>query len=315
MFLLIGKAREEIRRALGELLRDNEAPISSFYSENFSVDHFFQEVETLPFLSQKKVVIIHELDQISEVGVEAIRHYLEKPSPWISLYLIAHELDRQNKLVTLVEKKGKVLRFKEEKPWEKEKRLAEWLMAEAKRENLRLSLQAATALVQGVDHQMLKSELDKLICLAHTRGEITLEDISLLSTPVHHETLWHLGDALFTKATSKALEIGRILLEEGMTIFPLLASLRTQFITGIEILTSPAEAAKKFPYLKGGLLDKKLQMFKKYGKAQLNQGALLIFETEVKAKNSSADPLLLLELLIVKLTHDTLSSPQLALAT
>jgi DNA polymerase III subunit delta len=301
MHLIIGKDKEEVRRALSALLREVETPITSFYPENFSINAFFQEVETLPFLAQRKAVVVHDLDQLPMEGGEAIRRYLEKPNSRVSLYLTAGELAPQSKLAKLAEKTGQVRRFKEEKPWEKEKRLAGWLMEEAKREGVRLSSQTATALVQGVDHQMLQTELDKLICFAFGKQEITLEDISMLSTPVHRETFWQLGEALVTLATPRALTIGKSLLEEGVAIFPLLASLRSQFITGIEILSDAKEAAKKFPYLKGNLLEKKMQMFKKYGKERLQRAVLLIFEAEVKAKNSSADPALLLELLIVKL--------------
>jgi DNA polymerase III subunit delta len=148
---------------------------------------------------------------------------------------------------------------------------------------------------------MLKTELDKLICFAGERQEITIEAISLLSTPVHNETLWQLGEAIFTLATQRAFEIGRSLLEEGMSIFPLLANLRSQFTNGMEILSLGGEAVKKFPYLKGNLLEKKVQMFKKYGNGRLQQGVLLLFDTEVKAKNSAVDPPLLLELLLAKL--------------
>lgn len=312
MHLIVSKDKEEIRQTLSSLLQALTLPTIAFYPENFSVDAFVQEVETLPFLSPKKIVIIHELDQLPEEGREAILRYAEKPSHWIDLFLTALELPSQSKLSKLIEKQGKVLRFKEEKPWEKEKRLAEWVTEEAKKMHARLSPQAARALVQSVDHPSLKCELDKLICFAYGRPEITVEDISLICTPMHHETLWQLGDALFMLATTRALEIGRALLEEGMAIFPLLASLRSQFTTGMNILSAGSEAAKQFPYLKGNLLEKKLTLFKKYGKERLRRGILQIFETEVKAKNSSVDPPLLLEILIIKLTHDFIPTPQLA---
>lgn len=305
MHLIVGKDSEEVRRALANLLREQEAPVTSLYSENFTVDGFCQEVETPPFLSKKKSVVVHGVDQLTEEGREALRRYLERPSPWISLYLTAEALTPQSKIAKLVEKGGKVLRFKEEKPWEKEKRLADWLVQEAQREGIRLTLQTATRLVQGIDAQMLRTELDKLICFVGERKEITPEDISLISTPAPHETLWQLGDALFACETAKALTIGKILLNEGMAIFPLLANVRSQCTTGVGILEAAqqGEVAQKYPYLKGQLLDKKLKVLKKYGRERLQRAMLLIFETEVKAKNSAADPSLLLEILIVKLTH------------
>lgn len=311
MQLIVSKDKEEIRRALSSLLND-QMPITSFYPDNFSVEAFFQEVETLPFLSQKKIVVVHELDQLSVEGIEAIKRYLEKPNEWISLFLTAEEMSPQSKLVKLVENKGKVLRFKEEKPWEKEKRLAAWLVEVAKKEGVKLDSLAALALVQGSQSESLKCELDKLICFTHLKGQIRVEDISLLCTLVHQETLWQLAEALFDGAAGRALEIGRALVEEGMAIFPLLASLRTQFSTGVEILTAGADAPKKFPYLKGNLLEKKLQLLKKCGKEKLIRGILLIFETEVEAKNSSTEPTFLLELLIIKFIHDIITPSQFA---
>ena len=305
MHLIVGKDSEEVRQALAGLLRDQKAPTTHLYSENFTVDLFSQEVETPPFLSKNKSVVVHGVDHLSEEGKEVVRRYLEKPSPWIFLYLTAEVLTPQSKIAKLVEKGGEVLRFKEEKAWEKEKRLSEWLVQEAKREGVRLSLQVATGLVQSSDPQMLRPELDKLICFVGERKEITQTDISLISTPAPHQTVWQLGDALFACDTVAALTSGKILMEEGMTIFPLLASVRSQCATGIGILEAAemGEVSQKYPYLKGQMLEKKLKVLKKYGKERLQKAMVLVFETEVKAKNSVTDPALLLEILTVKLTH------------
>lgn len=274
-----------------------------FSPENFTRDLFFQEVETRPFLSQKIGILVQDLDQLPEEGREALCHYLENPNEWITLYLTAGHLAPQSKVVKLVDKRGSVHRLKEEKPWEKERHVADWLIAEAKRENVHLSLQTATTLARQVDPMMLEQELEKLICFVGNKREITLEDISLLTTRMHDETLWGLGDALLAREVPRALTIGSTLLEEGMAIFPLLAHLRSQFSTSIEILhaAEEGELPQKFPYLKGKLLEKKLERLKKYGRESLQQGVLKIFEAEIEAKNSSVDPSLLLELLIVKL--------------
>lgn len=305
MHLIVSKDSEELRRALSGLLREQEAPTTNLHPENFTVDLFCQEVETPPFLSKRKSVVIHGVDQLTEEEREAVRRYLEKPSPWISLYLTAESLSAQSKIAKLVEKGGQVLRFKEEKPWEKEKRLADWLMQEAQRAGVQLNMQAAARLVQGSDAQMLRGELDKLICFVGQRKKIEIEDISLISTPAPHETLWQLCDCLFACDSAKALTIGKILLEEGMAIFPLLAGVRSQCATGMGILDAAeqGEVAQKYPYLKGQLLEKKLKILKKYGRERLTRATLLVFETEVKAKNSGTDPALLLEILIVKCVH------------
>lgn len=300
MHLIISKDKEELRRALHSLME--EKPAACFSPETFSSDAFSQEVETFPFLAKQKSIVVQEVDSLSKEHLETLCSYVEKPSEWITLYLTATQLSSQHRLVKRIEKQGKVVRYKEEKPWDKEKRLANWLSEEAEKEGVTLSLQAATVLVKAVDHRMLLCELEKLVCFVGKRSEITVEDISLLSTPIHHETLWQLGDALFASDYTQALKIGKILLEEGMAIFPLLASLRSQFKTGLEILQAAktGEVAQKFPYLKGRLLDKKLGALKAYGPERLQKGLNTLFDAELRAKQA-VDPELLLELTLVKL--------------
>jgi len=304
MHLIVGKDTEEVRRALAALLKGQEIPITHLSTENFTVDTFCQEVETPPFLSKFKRVVIHDLELLPEEGQEAIRRYLEKPSPWIDLYLTAAVLTPQSKIAKLVEKGGKVQRFKEEKPWEKEKRLAEWLMQEAKLSGVKIDSSVASQFVKSASADILQSELDKLICFVGEKKEITLQDIALLSTPVFHETLWQLGDAIFTLETIQAVSIGKSLLDEGMAIFPILASLRSQCTTGLGILEAArqGDVVQKYPYLKGQLLEKKLKILNKYTAERLKKAWLLIFGTEVKTKNSATDLNILLEILIVKLT-------------
>lgn len=308
MHLIVSREKEESQRALYDLLRGYRYPVTHFYSETFTPNGFLQEVETLPFLSQEKGVVIHELDQVSETGQKTLLKYLEKPSPWISIFLTALDLPATHKIAKLIEKKGKVLRFKDEKPWEKEKRLTNWLIAEAEQEGCSLSREASFTLVRGVESEMLLQELSKLICYVGENRRINLEDVKTLSLLNSHETIWQLADAIMGKEVLRALKIGKELLEEGVAIFSLLAHLRSQFSNGIDLLKAAeqGQAAQQFPYLKGNLLEKKLQMLKKQGIERLKQAVILIFDSEIQVKNSSIDSSLLLELLTIKLCHDTL---------
>jgi len=63
------------------------------------------------------------------------------------------------------------------------------------------------------------------------------------------------------------------------------------------------QVTKVFPYLKGGLLEKKIQLVKNYGLDRFQMALVCLLEVEIKAKNSSVDSKLLLEILIAKLTY------------
>lgn len=302
MHLIISSDNEERRRALWSLLEKSKAPIFTFTPENFTSEAFRQEVETFPSLSKEKQVIVHGIDQLKKEQQEAVLNYVQRPCPWILLYLTAYQFSSQSKLVKSIEKGGRVFRYRDEKPWEREKRLANWLICEAAKSGISCSLEVATALIKAVDSEMLGSELEKLICFVGDRTEITLEDINLISISIHHETLWQLGDALLASKRVEAFKIGHVLLQEGLAIFLLLAGLRSQFKTGTEILDAVKKGCldQKFPYLKGNLREKKLNLLQQFGAARLQKGILEIFEAEIRAKNG-AEPQLLLDLLIAKL--------------
>lgn len=312
MVLIIAKDSEERRRALQSALHHEEAPRVSFGPEHFEA--FLQEIETLPFLSKSKAIVLHEIDQLDKASLEKLAAYLKKPNGWISLYLTASALSAQSKVVKNSER---VIRLKEEKPWEKEKRLVQWVMEEAAASGVAIAIGPAQALVKSVEPAYLTQELEKLICYVGEKREITLEAIHAVCTPIHHETLWQLGEAIFARQSSVAIRIGKTLLEEGMALFPLLAHVRTQFHTTLKIFSlyqheGKAAVAQAFPYLKGALLDKKIAAANQYEKTRLEQGIVHLFETELKAKNSAIKPALLLEILLVKMTHDTFSTSQCA---
>lgn len=308
--LIIMKEGEERAQALRIALQVVQRPSVSFYPDTFSLKDFLQEVHTFPLLAPNKVVVLYDIDQLNNEALESIYSYATNPSSWITLLMTAASLN--SKLVKEVEKNGTLLRCKEEKPWEKEKRLAEWVIQEAANAGVRINLTLAQMFVKSVEASCLKNELEKLICFAGEKREITQEAIKKLSSFTSHETLWQLGDAIFESSFSKAAATGRALLEGGMVLIPLIAHLRGQINTGMQILQAyqnggSGAVTASFPYLKGGLLEKKLNLLRSYGSFRMQKAMIHLFEVEVRAKNSAADPHLLLEILVAKLTNDTLS--------
>lgn len=301
--LLQVKEEGERRRALEAILKILPAP-TLFSPDSFSSQAFLQEVETVPFLVKHKILIVKEIDQLKSEEFKTLETYVEHPNSWISLFLTAATIPP--KFAKAIEKQGSHLLLKEEKPWEKEKRLVDWLIHVAAESGVTLGPQPAQMLLKSVAADQLSQELEKLICYVGERKKITVEDIKAVCCAVSHETLWQLGDAIFQLQTAKSQEIAKELLAEESSFFPLIAHLKSQIQTSLKILTTFQEKGKEgiaqaFPYLKGGMLDKKLKLCQNYGRERFEKALIELFETELKAKNSSVDPELLLELLLAKL--------------
>ncbi|MEZ5314595.1 MAG: hypothetical protein R3E91_00030 [Chlamydiales bacterium] len=307
MGLIIAKDYEERRRLLHTYLKKTVGPRFFFKPEQFR--EFLEEIETLSCISKSKIVVLQDLDLLKKEQFQEVINYVNKPNPSIDLYLTTACPPVQ---IQVFKKLGPIIHLKEEKPWEKEKRLIQWVIEEAAAAGVILVAETAQTFVRRVDSHFLKEEIEKLICYVGKKHEITNEDIDAVCIPVHHETLWELGQAIFTKRPSLAIHIGQILIEDGMVLLPLIAHLRTQFHTALKMvnlyhLHGKGAVLKEFPYLKGELIDKKISIFKDYGLERLKQGIMHLFEAELKAKNSHFNPIYLLEILIFKVSYATLS--------
>lgn len=268
------------------------------------------ELNSISFLTPKKVFLIHHVDKMKKVVQEEIEKYILKPHRTHYLVFTGTSLHKGSSFYKKAEKAGIVLELPELKVWEKEKRLAEWVGKLAAQERKTISYQTCQLLVKtiGLDQGTLAQEMEKLFCYVGERKEISPQDMAAICSNLHVNTIWELGESIFLCETAKALTIFRTLLNAGEDLLPLLRQIRSQFQTGFQTASmlavgaTAADITQEFPYLKGQILERHLQRTTFYGMDRFRSGLLAIDETELHGKNSQVDESLLADLLIIKLT-------------
>jgi DNA polymerase-3 subunit delta len=267
------------------------------------------ELGSMSFFCKDSVVLIENADKLRKPCTEFLEGYFAKPNPAITLVLSATQINGNTNLYKKSEKAGIILDIPEEKPWEKEKIVAEWIrerFASAKKNASHPTAQYMVKLL-GTELSLLHQEIEKIICYVGERQEITIPDISITCASVNVETAWQLGESIFKGDVSAALRISKALLNDGVPFFSLLKQIRHQFETDFQVCGilsnggSGAEIAQRFPYMKGMVLDRHIQMAQNYGLKKFRNGLIKIDETEVQAKNSSLDTDLMMEMLLIKL--------------
>lgn len=311
-FILFKKQFESVKPALSLIISSEAKHLAkkllpphfiSFESDNFSPHRFMEEVESTSLFEPKRFIHV-EIGSLNAQCTETILHYLKSPNPKTTLILSSETLSSSSKIFKEIEKRGQILNLSEEKPWDKEKDLITRTIGFAKQGGVVLETAEAKKLVNHLnkDPIALESELRKIICFIGQRKKITAEDLNLIFFEKQTQTLWQLGDSLFTQPFPIVFEQLKSLLEEGISIFPLLAHFKNQLRQAICALNlyqaqGMDPVLKLFPYFK----EQKMQVYKNHGLEKLKQGFLEVCYCEVKAKNSVADGSLLLELLIEKL--------------
>lgn len=269
-----------------------------------------QELNTRGLFADKRVIVIEQADQLSKQICEKLESYLSRPSKDCYLVFTAGALNHSTRFYKALEKEGVILEIAEEKPWEKEKTVQEWLVGQAHRLGKNMEHQTAQLLVKqiGSDYAILNQELEKVACFIGERKIISENDVRTICITQSTDNAWQLGEAIFRLDGGGALKIVKGLLSSDASVFfGLIRQLRSQFQTAFQICSilanggDQAEISRQFPYLRGQILERQLQASQKYGMARFKKGMILIDETELKAKNSSIDVALLADLLIIKL--------------
>lgn len=316
VYFILGKEEEEchdiaqglIQTLLGEKL-SKELALRVFSGAQAAIEEILDELGSLSFFAPKRIIWIQQFDKFKKNALDALEQVLGRLSKSHYLVMTASSLTRTTSFYKAVEKVGVLLDLPDSKPWEKEKRLVEWLNHQASAHRKLMAYPVCQQLVKqvGSDQALLQRELEKLLCFIGDRKEITIEDIRAISTYSSSETVWQLGEAIFRREAATALKIGRALLSEGQPLLPLLRQIRSQFQTDYQICLlvnqgRHVEVTREFPYMKGQILERHLQLSQQYGAERFKQGLLAIDAIEIQSKNSHLDETLLMDILIAKLT-------------
>lgn len=327
IYLILGEDRfarkvaaDRLISALTHSTKASASSTSSSKSENFClkifqadkspIDSLMQELESLTLFAERQVILLEDAEKLNKASMKALEAYFNYPNPSLIFIISAESIHRATNFYKYAEKGGVVLEFAEEKPIDKEKALVEWARNQLMAQGKGIEAKACQTLVKqlGADMSLLSQEIEKLICYVGDRQQITEQDVAAICTKVNVETIWQLGEALFQKQTAAALRTSQGMLNDGVPFLTLVRQIRHQFQTDFQVCSlmahgkGPAEITQLFPYMKGFILDKHMNVARAYGLTRFKRAMLLIDEAELQAKNSAIDQDILAERLITKLT-------------
>lgn len=233
---LINEVKEKL---LANVLTEEETEFnfSSYDLEESSVDAAIEDAETLPFLGEKKLVILHNPVFLTSLkGKERVNHdlkrleaYIENPAPFTVLVFTGEyeKLDERKKLVKLLKKNAEVL---EAKPLD-EKNLKKWVKDRAAYMNVMIAEEAIDLLLQltGNDLMIINEEISKLSLYAADSKLITEEAVEKLISRSLEQNIFTLVDKVVKRDIKEALRIYYDLLKQNEEPIKILAVLSGQF--------------------------------------------------------------------------------------
>jgi len=152
----------------------------------------FDELRTLPLMSNKRVVLIKKAEKFISAYRELLEKYFDSPSPTGVLILSVNKWDSRTRLAKKLPSVGRLILVSQASGY----KLTPKLSAYAKdAHGKRLGSSEAKFLIDLMGDKLLQlyTEIDKLALYAHERERITLEDIERLTG---HNRLFNCFDVI-----------------------------------------------------------------------------------------------------------------------
>lgn len=213
--------RDRLRKAL---LGDGDAMNYHYFEgKDVSVSEVIDLAETMPFLSERRVIVL-ENTMLFKHGGESLAQYIASPAETVNIILVEKEIDRRSKLYKAVTANGRAVEFKSQD----EDVLKQWILGMIKKENKNITKQDLEYFLEktGTSMENINKELEKLFCYCIDRDVITKEDIDDICSRQINNQIFDMLNAIAEKRKQDAMNMYYDLLtlkEPPMRILYLLA--------------------------------------------------------------------------------------------
>ena len=315
------QALEEIKKGVGDqtALTTNTSVLDG---QQVTVDRLRSVCEAMPFLAEKRLVIIQGLLERFEPRTKSGRQkkttsvatrqdeykslaeYLGKIPDSTILVLVDGKVKSQNPLFRELSTKAKVMSF----PLLRDARLRQWIQKEVGEKGGNMSPQAVDLLVRFVGGNLwiMANEIDKLVLFTAGR-RIEEEDVRRVVSYVQEANVFAMVDAILEFKAGIAEQLLQQLLQHGAAPAYLLVMLSRQvrLIVRVKELRrqrkSEVEIQDKLDLPSEFALRKTLEQANRYSLARLKEVYHKLLETDLAIKTGKYDAELALNILIAEL--------------
>jgi DNA polymerase-3 subunit delta len=327
LHVLIGEDDYSLRQALEEIKKGIGDPTALMTNTTIldgrtvMLEQLHNACETVPFLAEKRLVIVEGLLERFEPGgrvgrkkssrqteppeeYKKIADGLKKLPPFTELVLIGGGVKASNPLLRELSTVTKVKSF----PMLKPPQLSQWIEQRVKEAGGSISPQAVITLLRFVGNDLwtMANEVDKLVL--YTAGRrIEEADVKLVVSYAREENVFTMVDAVLEFRVGVAQETLQQLFRQGAAPVQLLAMLSRQvrIIFLVKEMRAQGKSRNEIQSKLGlnsdFLVRKAWEQSEKYSPARLRELYHRLLETDVSIKTGKLDGEIALSILIAEL--------------
>lgn len=219
IYVIAGKDESLVNAKCQELVDELLDPqqrmmaLLSTGGDEASISDVLDELRTVPFLADKRVVVVKGADEFISKHRSILERYFEKPAPTGILILTTSGWDGRTRLSKMLSKVGTLIQLAQPKRWEIPGLLVQYA-ADKHKVNINRDAAELLADLAGDELAYLHNEIDKLTLFARGEKTITLQHVESLIG--HHRIYdaFEVLDAVTAGNTGQAVKRLRNMFEE-----------------------------------------------------------------------------------------------------
>lgn len=194
---------------------------NSYMAADADVNAIRDEVETLPMMAPRRVVLVREVNDFRDDEWETLKPLIDNPVDSTVLMLTASKIDRRKKAHLRLLETAISVEFK--KPYENQ--VPGWIQHIAKAHELTFSEEGLQLFHRLVGSQLveIEREIQKLRSFVGERSEIRREDVAQCVSRLREENVFEFCEILATGDRPSALLQAVTLLDQGQSELGIIA--------------------------------------------------------------------------------------------
>lgn len=306
-YLIIGDDKyikeSELKKIREKIFLTPEEELNYSVYSHEEIDEIMNSLETVPFLSEKRLVVLKDAEGITEKAMSTILSYLERPFKTSILVLLSDSSLRKKKSYTKISKLVKEIKADKPAP----ATVKSWIKSFFKKEKIGISDEAADLLVElkGEDTVGIKTELDKLLSFSggnRIEGEHVAELVGRSVT----ETVFKLVDAINAKDAKWTFEILNDLYEQKKQPQEIIGYLSwymrmIQKIVLLELRKKSQNTISRELGYSPGYANRLIRQSKGYTPGKIRKWVQSLFNADRDIKTGQKEVALAMEILLINL--------------
>ncbi|MBU0605055.1 MAG: DNA polymerase III subunit delta [Candidatus Omnitrophica bacterium] len=275
----------------------------TFYGGELDTEKVLSQLNTIPLLSDRRLVVIKDIEKVSDEFRASLTIYIKKPSK--SAYLVLYEKD-DSVLKEYDDVIGQIniRRFSllSGEP------LTSWIMSYVEKSGKTMDRDAIAIFneLEGNDLSYLSRELDKLITFAGDKREINPDDVEALIGKSLIKSAFDITDAIGRRNVDGAIKISTGLMAGGRKEYEIIgilswylkrllkAAVLRQKGQSDYAIASMLKIGRKFQ-------DEFFRQLARFGPEKIKSNIEFLLKADLDIKRSKFDPGTVLELMLVRL--------------